>query len=204
MAASDASEEREAGMILKDGEVDEDFVWSRVGNTDDIIFLREIKAAVETVRRILLVKGGKPVAITLAVDNTAAVYALRRGWSSNRLADIEVQKLYNYLRGTKSTLEVVPVRGIDNIADVPTRSGILNDADARRRLRATLDTVDNHRAGNGKIEAIVNVFRSGKSRGNSRHDENYENDDFDSIIHSATEDAMLEKMGAVDTTEDVC
>lgn len=172
VCASDASDDFIAGVLM-----DSEESWSEPTNTNEIIFVREIRAAIVTICRAIESEDEAPTHVIVAVDNTAAVHVLRRGYSSHSVASNLVADLHRHLELKDSKLTVVPVRGIDNVADVPSRCGhsprgwsTSDMAQFVQRAKNTLRTIDEHLQGNGKTEAVVNRFQFDGTNG-TRHAE---------------------------------
>jgi hypothetical protein len=120
--ASDSSDS--AGGLVEfneNGHVTESEVlnWS-VPTAAAHIFLKELLAAVITVERMLK-KHPAAATIVLACDNTAACHVLRKMYSSNEHALKMVKRIHRALSARGATLRVVSVRGVDNVADAPSR-----------------------------------------------------------------------------------
>jgi hypothetical protein len=88
-----------------------------------IIMVKEVVTACKTVTELVL-KAGRPISVTLVIDNSAGYYSISRGYSSNLIANEYITKLYAALRKTKSTLEVLLVPSKRNIADPPSRGHV--------------------------------------------------------------------------------
>ena len=84
------------------------------------IFIKELLAAVLCVEHILR-RAERIDAIILACDNTAACSILQRGYSSNTHATTLVTRLKTATDRAACRLRIVQVRGVDNVADNPSR-----------------------------------------------------------------------------------
>ena len=97
-------------------------------------------------------------------------------FSNNLVARELVRRLHTTLERFGITLVVVPIPGLDNIADCPTRSEVCCEA----RRKATWLHIENHSRG---YQLETNVNRT-KNAGAIRHSE--EDDDICSKILSST------------------
>lgn len=151
--ASDASDEGLGGVSFDDhGEIGEEFFAVRLDASDvgtlpeNCIFVRELLALELTVKRLLLLN--KCAAdIYVAVDNTAAVHATRKGYSTSRHGDRIIERIYDKVDKHVCRLHLVPIRGDMNIADEPSH---LRAPLSEVRRKATWEAISGYREGNGK------------------------------------------------------
>jgi hypothetical protein len=163
--ASDAELEGLGVVDLSDREKQSVRFWrARVSNTEHIFF-REMEAALWAIELALQVYGDG-IAIHLAVDNTAAVHCLRRMHSTTRTGSMIVKRVDFLLQAHSATLTVVGVRGIDNVADCPSRG---SDSLQPKRIDATLSVFRDFLSGRGKTQKVVNKFNAGIDEGGRRH-----------------------------------
>jgi hypothetical protein len=133
--ASDSSDTL-GGMVLFDPQGNitscETMVWeARI--TELHIFLKELLAACITVERIIT-RQPEVRRIYLGCDNTAVCHVLQKFYSNNGTALTLVWRIRRALEsgGVTRELSVVSLRGLDNVADCPSRSAPPEES---RRLR---------------------------------------------------------------------
>ncbi len=134
--ASDSSEKRWGWVLLTaEGMIADEHIglWnSKYRNYD--IYVKEACAACFTLRAAL--KRAPPrTRLIIAVDNTAAKHALRRGYSPNLVVNRQLTKVMQAIELQQCQLLVVGVRGVDNVADDPSRG---------KKARQTLATRTKH------------------------------------------------------------
>jgi hypothetical protein len=149
--ASDSDDSRGGSVFFaSDGSVIDSLTRSMPWDTRMLashIFVKELLAAVRTCEQALASYPNCGT-IVIAVDNTAAIGALRKGFSSSSVAMELINRLHGALRRPDGiiTLVVVGVRGHDNIADCPSRAVALEE---RRRV-ATFAEITSYLAGRGR------------------------------------------------------
>jgi hypothetical protein len=122
IAASDASDVGLGGVCWNAEQLDTSFTICEpipaklVGSH---IYLREMYAALLTISKIL--KFRRNVHITLAIDNTAVMHALRNMYSRNRAGNEMIRRIHEILTLSNSRLTTIPIISIDNPADGPSR-----------------------------------------------------------------------------------
>lgn len=79
--------------------------------------------------------------IVLAVDNTAVVGALRRGFSGNKTANMQLQTLQAALKERRSILQVVGIPGALNAADPMSRGSSLKKWARKELAQESWDTI---------------------------------------------------------------
>jgi hypothetical protein len=166
-AASDASDEALGGLLLHDGYVGSDGNdWFAIPiQPTEIIFLRELQAAEITIRRVLLTAATIPRTLALVVDNTAAVHCLRRFYSNSAEGRKILRRILAYLTEFGVELVPIPIRGKDNIADLPSH---LKSPTCATRIKATWDCIEDYFAGIGKREPVIDCYTSNRNQ-NARH-----------------------------------
>lgn len=127
------------------------------------IYIKEMYAAMQCIEKVA---NAHPNSIVrLAEDNTAVVWALRNGYSHNKISNEYILRIVACLRNKNCKLQIVPIPSKCNAADAPSRGWPYNnvaDADCRRILHAFAD-------GRGNVEqsaAMPPAFT-----GSIRHDE---------------------------------
>lgn len=130
--ASDASDFSGGWVVFnEDGSihgVPRKFDWNR-GLRPAHIFLKEMAAAVTLIEHLAMLHPGKRIQI--CCDNTGVVGAIRRMYSVNRAANEMLKRIAKIMRSQR--VEVVGIRGIDNVADCPSRGVAI----CPKRLKAT-------------------------------------------------------------------
>jgi hypothetical protein len=164
--ASDASDEALGGVLFDEaGSVLSHDWFSEPCTNDETIFLRELRALELLVRRVLLTRK-KASEIVCAVDNTAAVHCIRRGYSNSKEGLEIIRRIIAYLEDATVRLRVVSVRGVDNIADLPShRRAPTEDA----RIKATWRTITSYLAGHGKETSSDEVYVDANFMNRVRH-----------------------------------
>ena len=138
------------------------------------IFIKELLAAVLAVEDIS--KSHPGCIIRLACDNVAVCHAIRRRFSSNQTGLELIIRLNAALTTTRCFLTIVSIRGVDNVADQPSRGIAIIDP---VRLRATWLQIEC--AARGQTMLAVNP-NSNEEKEDIRHSEP---DDLISSIASA-------------------
>lgn len=122
VVAADASDDHGGIVIIgQDGEAqhveDFDLVYT------EHIFIKEMRAALCAVRKVLQVRDGstKGLVIHLLEDNSAVGYALRRGLTASAIAQPILAETMTLLATAGATLRVHIVPGVVNPADEPSR-----------------------------------------------------------------------------------
>lgn len=142
--ASDASLTALGVVDLADGE------WRSYEEQHDNskIFEAELRAAELAIREALLKYAALgPLRIILLIDNTAACHCLRRMHSLSPSGARIIQRIACYLADTRSTLEPIGVRGVDNVADEPSRQADRLDL---KKMAASCAVACDYLHGNGK------------------------------------------------------
>lgn len=99
------------------------FWWNPVWRKRHI-FLKEARAACLGVNSVLKhIK--EPATIVVGIDNSAVAASLKRGFSSNSIANEEYRELFAKLREKKCILLVVGIPGLLNAADPASRGSSL-------------------------------------------------------------------------------
>lgn len=147
-------------------------VWSDSFRERAHIFLKELLAAVLTIERAIM-RHPSCTRIVLVCDNTAACHVLRKMYSNNRDALELVHRVHNALLKNHATLVIVGIRGIDNIADCPTRGMDLDPG----RLARTWDQICAHPKGYRLEVAITAAPRANFEESDERHVEPSESDE---------------------------
>ena len=151
-AASDASDRFGGQITFNDiGDIidSKTLTWSAEFSKTHI-FLKELLAACLTVENILKTQPRCKV-IFLACDNTATVHVLQKMWSSNAHALKIVKRLVEKLTTSEVRLEMVAVRGVDNVADDPSRRALIS----KEKQQATWLQIQRVRSGMCKVKPIV-------------------------------------------------
>lgn len=186
MAASDASDVGAGLVIFQNPPESRPIEWNK-DEKKMHIFLKELLSAVLCVEWFLQLFP-RVRRILLACDNTAVCHALNRGFSSNKVANELLRRLYNALSKRDVFLDVVPVKGTDNAADPPSR-GLALDTDLNTRtLGALKDFQDGKRHVIGAFHGVVHGIR---------HDEDTEDAEDEASYAFDSE----EKMGSIEDPE---
>ena len=102
------------------------------------IFLKELLCCSWSIKAMLARDPGS-YDIHVCVDNSAAAAALRHMYSSNLLACLELDDLWDDLKKHHCVLHVHSVRSADNSADMSSRNFDFKLMDAKQRAAATPD-----------------------------------------------------------------
>ena len=165
-AASDASDLGLGGVCWTGQTLDQTFticegIPSRLEGSH--IYIREMYAALLTISKIL--KHRRNVSITLAVDNTAVMHALRNMYSRNKAGNEMICRIHSLLLSTGSTLTPVPIVSKDNPADEPSRMKATSEEVAAIAFQRIKDFY------RGRADAVMNPARRPAFNGTLRHDE---------------------------------
>jgi len=149
------------------------------------IFVKEVMALCRAVRHFLAMRHG---IFYVAEDNSAAKHAVNRLYSSNRLANEEIQRLAEDLEEGESKVLAIGIVSGDNVADCLSREATVVD---KRRLDAT------HRVFeaffNGQTKRFSEVRSGPMATDGVKHREwNLRNPDNSTPDDIATEDAIIE------------
>ena len=151
LCASDASNEGYGFVVWKGGVVEKTHsALSQMQFPKNLesahIYIKEMYAAMQCIERTTLAFPHSTV--RLAEDNSAVVWALRNGYSHNKISNEYIQRIHRCLSHTGCKLQVVPVPSKCNAADAPSRGWAYNvDVDAA--CREILEAFD---AGLGKVK----------------------------------------------------
>jgi hypothetical protein len=99
------------------------------------IYCKEVIAACWYIQRIA--RSNPNCTIVVGVDNSAAVFALRKMYSINLLVCKHLETTHECLQSFKCNLRVVSVRSKQNFADVPSRPDFKWDPSEIQRLQET-------------------------------------------------------------------
>lgn len=184
--ACDSSDDYEGNVLFNpDGSFSDQNVFRRkwdVNIAKTHIYFKELLAAIRAIESLLDRRPSVKV-IYVAIDNTAAAHALRRMYSTNASALERIIRLSERLEQANVRLHVVSVRGIDNLADCPTRSRPPR-ADEKKwnawmqqmetRRRATRTQIEAFKRGSTRVDDVVDKYRKtprSSETDSSRHDE---------------------------------
>lgn len=138
LAASDASSEALGWCILSSAGGVEMYDWIE-GDLDDIMFIREMRAAELALRTAMTEHERRPIDIYLCIDATAVVGALRVGYSTNKQGNMILRRINSYRREYGADVFIVPIRGLDNAADCPSHYRQPSQERVRRTLEVLAD-----------------------------------------------------------------